>query len=110
GADTINGSGGDDIVIGGTTKYDSDQAALCAILAEWSQTGVSYTTRVSHLLGKTKGGLNGSIFLNTSTVLDDAAIDVLMGGSGMDWFFAKQRGTTKDTVSDRGKGETLTSL
>lgn len=118
GGDTINGSGGDDIVIDGTTRYDSDQAALLAILAEWSRTDATYATRVSHLKAAPKGkngsgGLNGSIFLNTSTVFSDAATDVLLGGSGMDWYFAKlpgKRVTNADTLSDRATGETVTSL
>lgn len=115
GADTFNGSGGDDIVIGGTTSHDSNQAALCAIMAEWSRTDATYLTRVSHLQAPPKGkggvaGLNGSYFLNTSTVFDDAAIDDLRGGTGMDWFFVKQRGSTADKLEDRAKGETVTNL
>jgi Ca2+-binding RTX toxin-like protein len=118
GTDTIDGSGGDDILIGGTTKYDSDQAALCAILAEWGRTDETYATRVSHLKAPPKGrtgvgGVNGSIFLNTSTVFDDAATDVLTGGSGMDWFFAKLSGkrvTNPDTLTDKTSTETVTSL
>jgi hypothetical protein len=118
GADTINGSAGDDIVIGGTTKYDSDQTSLLAIMAEWSRTDETYATRVSHLQAPPKGkgatgGLNGSVFLNTSTVFDDNAVDVLTGGTGMDWFFAKlpgRRVTNADSLTDRAKGETVTSL
>jgi Ca2+-binding RTX toxin-like protein len=113
GADIINGSGGDDIVIGGTTKFDGNQTALCAIMAEWGRTDETYATRVGHLQGKGKGAgrfLNGLVFLTTATVFDDAAVDVLSGGTGMDWFFAKTRGATKDTLSDRGNGETVTSL
>lgn len=112
GADLINGSGGDDIVIGGTTSYDSNQAALCAILAEWGRTDATYSTRVAHLQGKRGSGtgLNGSNLLTTATVVDDTAIDDLRGGTGMDWFFIKPRGTTKDIVEDRAKGETVTNL
>lgn len=118
GADTINGSGGDDVVIGGRTKFDSDQMALLAIMAEWSRTDETYATRVSHLKAPPKGkggvaGLNGSIFLNTSTVFDDAAIDALLGGSGTDWFFAKPSGkrvTNPDTLADKAGSETVTTL
>lgn len=115
GADTVNGSGGDDIVIGGTTSYDSNQGALCSIMAEWGRTDATYSTRVSHLQAPPKGkggvaGLNGPYFLNTSTVFDDAAIDDLRGGTGMDWFFVKQRGGTADKLEDRAKGETVTNL
>lgn len=118
GADTINGSGSDDIVIGGRTSYDSDQTSLLAILAEWGRTDETYATRVGHLKAPPKGkggsgGLNGSIFLTTSTVFDDAASDVLLGGTGTDWFFAKLSGrrvTNSDTLTDKATSETVTSL
>ena len=35
---------------------------------------------------KTGGGLSAGFALNTSTVFDDAANDVLTGGAGKDWF------------------------
>jgi len=113
GTDTVLGNGGDDILIGGTTNYDANLTALCAILDEWSQSGVSYSTRVSDLKGgkgkNSGGGLNAPYFLTTSTVTDDGAIDTLTGDGGLDWFFARSKGTAKD-ITDKSSGETLTSL
>ena len=36
GQDTLRGSSSDDILIGGRTAYDANEAALLAILAEWT--------------------------------------------------------------------------
>lgn len=116
GSDTLNGNGDDDILIGGATDYDANDVALLAIMAEWDRAGVSYSTRVSHLLGGGKGknaggGLNGSYFLNSMTVHDDASIDTLTGGSGTDWFFARTKTTMgKDTITDSVRGETVTQI
>ena len=91
-------------------------AALLAIMAEWDRAGVSYSTRVSHLLGGGRGknagsGLNGSYFLNSTTVHDDASIDTLAGGPGNDWFFARTNGMSgKDTITDSVRGETVTQV
>jgi hypothetical protein len=51
------------------------------------------------------GGPNGSYVLNSRTVLDDNAIDVLTGSGGMDWFFAGY----KVSVTDRATGEIICS-
>ena len=47
-----------------------------------------YTTRVGQVEGTLGGGLNGSYFLNASTVQDDGATDRLNGGPGQDLTFA----------------------
>ena len=44
GADRMIGNGGDDILIGGTTSYDGNEAALVAIMAEWTS-GHDFATR-----------------------------------------------------------------
>lgn len=96
GADTLNGGNGDDILIAGTTSFDAkttaNQQALCKILDEWL-TGLTYTTRINHLRGTTSGGLNGASWLIVApgpsrTVFDDASVDSLTGGMGLDWYFA----------------------
>jgi hypothetical protein len=93
----IGGTGGDnltagtagDLLIGGTTKYDGNNVALMALLAEW-QSGDDYQTRFNRIEGKQSGGLNGAYKLVWgSTVLDDNAADTLNGSTaGLDWFFA----------------------
>src|SRR5262249_58718882 len=106
----VNGNGGDDILIGGTTSYDANPAALCALLAEWGRADASYSTRVNHL--KNGGGLNGAYLLTTAVVHDDGVTDTLYGNAGLDWFFACTSGTSaeKDRVGDRASGEELTTL
>jgi autotransporter-associated beta strand protein len=87
GSDLLFGRPGDDILIGGATAFDANEAALLAIMAEWTS-AADYQTRVDHLRGTTPGGLNGDVVLDATTVFDDLAVDVLHGSAGLDWFFA----------------------
>jgi Ca2+-binding RTX toxin-like protein len=102
GADRMIGNGGDDILIGGTTLYDGNEAALCAIMAEWTS-GHDFATRVANLTDTGSGllsRLNGNYFLLDSgsgqTVFNDSSSDILTGSAGSDWFFAG----TADKVTD----------
>jgi N-acetylneuraminic acid mutarotase len=88
GTSTLVGGTGQDILIGGSTDFDHNLTALYALTAEWGRTDASYATRVSHLNGSLAGGLNGSFFLNATTVHGNANADNLIGGLGPDWFFA----------------------
>jgi Ca2+-binding RTX toxin-like protein len=102
GADTLQGNGvksktpvsGDDgdILIAGATAYDGDQAALDRILAEWTSSR-SYGDRRQMLM--TGGG--GLPQLSSSTMVDDAVNESLIGGADLDWFFA----TPLDKLIDR---------
>jgi Ca2+-binding RTX toxin-like protein len=100
GKDKLKSNAGDDLLIGGYTDYDSDEAALNALLREWSRTDGSYAQRVDHLLGRAGGGLNGPDLLTSSTVHDDGAENQLTGGAGTDFYFAgfldKLTGKKKD--------------
>jgi hypothetical protein len=88
GADTLTGGSNDDILISGTTNYDANLAVLDLVLAEWARTDISYSQRVADLSGP-NGGLNGSNFLNSSTVFNDASVNTLNHGSaGTDWLFS----------------------
>jgi len=78
--------------------------ALAAVLAEWDS-GDPYMTRVQDLFGTDTGGLNGSAFLDQATVINDAAINQLFGGSGQDWFWLE--GT--DKVSGVKTGEVVSA-
>ena len=95
------GNAGDDILIGGRTIYDSNYAALDKIMEEWNS-GDEYPLRVDHLRGIVPGGANGFYFLNSSTVLDDGAVDRMTGSAGRDWFLGN---LSQDEFSDQGKGE-----
>jgi Ca2+-binding RTX toxin-like protein len=119
GSDTLYAGSAGDILIGGTTSYDSntpgDQTALAYIMAEWDSTA-SYSTRIKQLSGTAgSGGLNGSYFLNSSTVFDDGATDYLYGysqatGNSLDWFFAPLSKKSGDKVYNQVSGETLTRI
>jgi hypothetical protein len=84
-ASTLIGGDGDDILIGGTTDYDTRddwQAAFTALMNEWTQ-ATDYATRVDHLLNG--GGLNDPYRLNTATVhgnLDPNGNQLLGHGGG----------------------------
>jgi Ca2+-binding RTX toxin-like protein len=103
---TLNAGAGGDILIGGTTAYDNNAAALASILAEWSRTDIDYATCIAHLTGSMSGGLNGSYFLNASTVHDNGLADNLYGGPGMDWFFAG----IMDVIYNKTSGEVVTQI
>ena len=106
GASTLTTGSGGDVLIGGTTSYDNNAAALAAILAEWSRTDIDYATRIAHLTGSTSGGLNGGYLLNTSTVHGDGMVNNLYGGAGMDWYFAG----IADVLFNRASGEVVTQV
>src|SRR5262249_2176754 len=75
GADHLFGQDGDDLLVGGTTGLDNSNAALQAVLAEWSS-NQTFNVRIANL----------AIFMNAGTVADDGVKDELNGGAGRDWF------------------------
>ncbi len=92
-------------MIGGTTSYDNNVAALLAIQAEWSRTDLAYVDRVNHIMNG--GGLNDPYLLNTSSVFADGAVDTLTGGQQLDLFFID----AFDTITDLNKkGETVVTV
>jgi Ca2+-binding RTX toxin-like protein len=111
GADTLNGNGDDDLLIAGSTAFDGNLAALDAVMVEWTSPR-SYATRVANLRGTGSGPRsNDHYFLTVSgpdaTVFDDGAVDVLHGGSEMDWFFAS---LSQDIISGRSDSEIVENL
>jgi len=106
---TLTAGAGGDILIGGTTAYDNNAAALAAVLAEWSRTDIDYASRIAHLTG-TIGGMNvlsGTyFFLNPSTVHGNGLADNLYGGAGLDWYFA----AALDVISNHSTGEVITPI
>jgi hypothetical protein len=112
GADHITGgsTSGGDILIGGTTSYDSATSAnftaLMAIFAEW-QSAASYNTRFAAI---NNGTIPGGYELNYgTTVHDDGAANVLTGAAStlaLDWFFAG----SQDLLFDRVSGEHVNNV
>jgi hypothetical protein len=93
------------------SAFDHNQAALAAILAEWTSAR-SYTDRVANLSGTGSGpSNNGNYFLIASgpsaTVFDNGASNVLHGGSGLDWFFANLATDTLTGLHDQEIVEVL---
>jgi hypothetical protein len=85
-ASTLIGGNGDDILIGGTTNWDTDpqwQAAYTAIMNEWTQ-ATPYATRWDHLVNG--GGLNDPFLLDptpdTGTVHSNGGGNTLTGHGG----------------------------
>jgi Ca2+-binding RTX toxin-like protein len=106
GEDRLVGGGDDDILIGGTTDYDFQDAALLALLDEWSSDD-EYEIRV----GKLRAGValpDGTLIMlaagEDGTVHDDDEPDKLTGSSGLDWFFFDP----DDDVTDRKDNEDTT--
>jgi Ca2+-binding RTX toxin-like protein len=112
GADKIVGNAEDDLLIAGRTAFDADQAALAAVMAEWTSTA-NYADRLAHLQGSV-GGANGSYFLVTdgpgATVTDDGLKDVLTGDLGRDWFFANLDFGVKDKITYLSANEFASDL
>jgi len=87
GQDVLSGGQDDDILIGGTSNFDRDEAALAAIVAEWTSPR-SFLTRKANLENGSGSPdrLNDAYFLQLgSTVFDDGENDTLSGGPGSNW-------------------------
>jgi Ca2+-binding RTX toxin-like protein len=102
GADRLIGNGGDDILISGTTSYDANEAALAAVMAEWTSDH-DVAKRVANLTDTGTSlldRLNADYFLLDSgsgqTVFNDDSADALTGSAGSDWSFAG----TADKITD----------
>jgi hypothetical protein len=98
GSDTLTGNG-NDLLIAGTTSYDSNLLALDAILTEWSSSD-SYAVRIETLKA---GAEPGGYKLDRTTVQNDHATNVLKDASGAtgDWFLAD----TADAVTSQSGEE-----
>jgi fibronectin type 3 domain-containing protein len=105
GPSTVRAGSGGDILIGGTTDFDNNATALAAVLAEWDSAN-AYATRIAHINGSISGGLNGTVFLNPSTVHADGRTNLLYDGPGLDWFFVGM----SDIVIGKPSGDTFTQV
>jgi hypothetical protein len=111
GRSIIVGTLGDNVEISGSTAYDTNEAALATILAEWSS-GDSYAMRVGRLNGTITGGLNGSSVLNASTIHHGTRCDYLFGENGRNTYFACQAGAalSSDYIFAQKSWEQITSI
>jgi hypothetical protein len=91
GTDIFNGIAGNDIIVARTTDFDRNEAALAAIMAEWSSNH-SYAERVANLSGNGAANrLNGDVYLiakgPAATVHVSNSSDLILA-SDSDWIFA----------------------
>lgn len=97
------GIGGNDLLLGGTTSFDSDDDALFRILAEWSSTR-DLDTRISAL--QNGGWANETKRLQAGvTVFNDTAIDALTPRDGYNWFWR----STNDRLSRPAATDRITT-
>jgi hypothetical protein len=96
GADQLIGNQGEDILIGGLLVFQRTEAALAAIMSEWTS-GRSYGERVANLRGDSTSSSfgdrkNGEVYLTPAgdapTVRNDLARDRITGSADRDGFFA----------------------
>jgi hypothetical protein len=99
----IGGRGGDDILIAGTTAYDGNVAAPHAVRAEWSRAR-PFAPRLATLAAGV--GPGGGVKLGAGTVFDDTATDLLTGASGSDWFLLNGA-AGRSTATDRVTGDLM---
>ena len=93
------GQDGQDILINGTTSFDTNAASLNSIYMFWIATTSDFATRVAQLkAGFTPAGSTTSIALNSTTVFDDTSVDTLNGNGGSNWFLAKTTMPNKDVI------------
>ena len=76
---------------------DSADSAIVRIV-------VSDPERVQDLFGSGAGGQNGSTLLDAATVINDVAINQLIGGSDQDWFWLE---AATDKLSHEAAGEVV---
>ena len=114
GEDAIKGDEGEDILIGGTTTYDDDFAALGLISNAWTSFDRDYLERIENLrsgAGPILGG-TGIMLSASATVFDDGVRDKLEGKDGFDWLFADFDGIDDDDDELKGlkAGEVVDSV
>ena len=104
GRDSLLAGQGNAILIGGTTNYDSNQAALMAILDAWS-IAASYQAGVAAVESGDYGAA-GTDPLNASTVHDSKTADALFAGPGSSLYFKGKHAT----IVGKKAGETAIAI
>jgi len=100
GFDCLIGNANEDILIGGTTNYDENTAALRQILNVWEGNGI-YQQRIAAI---TNASFTYKLVADV-TVHDDATVDYLTGSAGQDWFFANTDCGVLDIIADLASNE-----
>jgi serralysin len=104
GPDALTGGGGEDILIAGVTIYDSSRTSLITLRTRWISSA-QYVARIEAL--RSGVGIPAvSLSANTTALNDNGDLDVLTGGTGLDWYFR----ALDDAVSDLFAGELVDAL
>jgi hypothetical protein len=106
-ASLLSAGGGDALLIAGTTDYSANDAALMAILKEWSSSE-SYATRMADIMGPTKDPLaqNGAYYLNAATVHANGLVNHIATSGGLAAFFQ----STHDIVTGKTASEITVAI
>ena len=94
GKDQLLGNGGQDLLIGGGTVYDGNYSSLIMLQSVWQRDTTPFANRVALLQAGT-----GGVRIAATTVVDDAAPDVLTGGTGKDWWVCHPLDRVPDRVA-----------
>lgn len=108
GADNLQAGGDDDVLVADALNFGpSLSTAVFYLQSEWLS-GRTYHERVANLSGAGVGPRNnGNVFLQPgATVLDDGAVDSLLGGTELDWALLR---LTQDLFGDEEPGEIKTA-
>lgn len=84
GADRLVGDAGEDLLIAGRLYFNNLPGAIYTIQAEWTS-GRSYEARIANLTGTGSNNISEPLAAGES-VLDDGAVDEILGGTEDDWF------------------------
>jgi uncharacterized repeat protein (TIGR03803 family) len=110
GNDALTAGSGGDILLAGVTDYDTNVAALNALMAAWARTDQTYAQRVAALqtgVVYSDGTGTHTAMLTTATVRRvGSGTSTLKGGAGLDWYFAG----LADIIKNKTNQETLTTL
>ena len=104
GADLMSGGNQSDLIVASLFSYFNETTrvvnwnSVLAVQAEWQRTDLDYVGRVANL--RSGGGLNGSVIVDNTVALDDAAVDSVLGQADQDWFWL----FGSDSASDLNQG------
>ncbi len=112
GTDTLFGGPGENILIGGLAiglSATSDPVQLSALLTGWFDTSSTFTQRIEILRDIGVGPGQSRLRANVE-VFDDTNQDTLLGGLGLDWFFAKLAAEGQRDLLQPGPADVVSEL
>lgn len=107
GADRLQGNAGSDLLIANRITYDTNLTALANLQAEWNSSR-SLSQRINNLSGVGIGPRsNDTMTLKSGvSILNDGAIDQVLGGDGEDWLIYR---TSQDVATGVTSGDRVTA-